>query len=531
MKGKNVLVNYLTLLGVRYTDVFTNQFFNEHPHKFNLFGLSKMLSDYGVENAATQIKEKENDISEIQTPFIAQFGGDFVAVHKVYPKDVSFFWKGANHILAIAKFIEAWTGIVLLAESSEKSIEPDYKEHRKTETLNLLKRILFMSAIGLIAVLAYIILLYYTSIGISLLLIINIAGLFVSRLLLLKQMHVESQYADRICSMFKQKDCNNVLESEAAKLFGIIGWSEIGCGYFLANILLMLYSPALITSIALINILTLTYTLWSVWYQKAKAKQWCVLCLIIQVLLWAIFAVNLLFGYLKFPELLTHSPISTRYTLITTLFFTACCYFASVLGINMLVPKLNTEKTIQSIRQSLNSMKADESIFITLLKQQPYYETDDCDSVIRFGHPKSKLQIVVLSNPYCNPCAKMHKRIEELLHQVNNEISVRYILSAFEENLNSTNKYLIASCLESQTGSIMQIFNDWFEKGKALKDDYFKNMPLDMDKPEIEVEFVKHEAWKEKAQIRSTPTILVNGYQLPETYKVEDLRYFTDLDL
>ena len=77
----------------------------------------------------------------------------------------------------------------------------------------------------------------------------------------------------------------------------------------------------------------------------------------------------------------------------------------------------------------------------------------------------------------------------------------------------------------------MQIFNDWFDKGKVLKDDYFKNMSLDMDNPEIEVEFLKHEAWKEKTQLRSTPTILINGYQLPETYKVEDLRYFTDLDL
>ena len=36
---------------------------------------------------------------------------------------------------------------------------------------------------------------------------------------------------------------------------------------------------------------------------------------------------------------------------------------------------------------------------------------------------------------------------------------------------------------------MIQIFNDWFEKGKALKDDYFKNLSLNMDNPEIEVEF------------------------------------------
>jgi len=77
MKGKNIFVNYLNLLGVRHTEAFSDQYFNEHPHKYNLFGLSKMLSAFGVENAATRITDKESDITEIQTPFIAQFSGDF----------------------------------------------------------------------------------------------------------------------------------------------------------------------------------------------------------------------------------------------------------------------------------------------------------------------------------------------------------------------------------------------------------------------------------------------------------------------
>ena len=49
-----------------------------------------------------------------------------------------------------------------------------------------------------------------------------------------------------------------------------------------------------------------------------------------------------------------------------------------------------------------------------------------------------------------------------------------------------------------------------------------------MTNPAIEAEFQKHEAWKEKTQLRATPTIVVNGYKLPDNYKIEDLRYFTD---
>ena len=52
-----------------------------------------------------------------------------------------------------------------------------------------------------------------------------------------------------------------------------------------------------------------------------------------------------------------------------------------------------------------------------------------------------------------------------------------------------------------------------------------------MENSYIEIEFEKHEAWRKKSQLRGTPTVLVNGYQLPESYKVEDLRYFIDLEL
>ena len=520
---KNAFVSFLDLLNVKHTKSFSDKHFNEHPHKYNLSGLSKMLSDYGIENAATRIPDKENNITEIETPFIAHFGGDFVAVYKVEPENVHFYLKGSQHNLSVEKFNEAWSGIVLLAEPSEKSIEPDYKEHRKTELLSSLKKISFFSAIGLIVLLTYIHQSLYTNIGISILILTSLTGIYISWLLLLKQMHIQSQYADKICSLFKQKDCNNVLESKAAKLFGIIGLSEIGFGYFSTNVLLILFSPTLILSIVLINILTLPFTLWSVWYQWAKAKQWCILCLIVLILLWAIFIVSCLFGYIRMPEL--------NYQEFQNLIVTGCCYFISILGINILVPKLNTENTTQSLQQSMNSLKADETVFTSLLKKQPYYETNDCDSIIRFGNPDGKLQITVLSNPYCNPCAKMHKRIDELLIKTNNNINVQYILSSFGEELNLTNKYLIAACFDNDTDSITKLFNDWFEKGKTLKNDYFSNLLLNLENPEIEVEFEKHEAWRKKTQLRGTPTVLVNGYKLPESYKVEDLRYFTDLGL
>ena len=49
-------------------------------------------------------------------------------------------------------------------------------------------------------------------------------------------MHIHSLFADKICSLFSKSDCNNVLESNVAKPWGIFGWSEIGLDYFVSNV-------------------------------------------------------------------------------------------------------------------------------------------------------------------------------------------------------------------------------------------------------------------------------------------------------
>ena len=329
MKNRqNSFITLLDLLNVKHTNGFSNEYFNEHPHKYNLFGLSQMLSDYGIENAATQIIDKEKDITEIETPFIAHFGGDFVVVYNVELNKVFFLWKGNELILPISEFSEAWSGVVLFAESSEQSIEPDYKEHRKNDRLNFLKKGALFSVCGLILLFTYIhqfLQFSFTQLfSYSIFQLLNLAGVFISYLLLLKQMHVQSQYADKICSLFKQNDCNHVLESKAAKLWGIFGWSEIGLGYFSTNVLVLLFFPTFITSIALINILTLPYSFWSVWYQHTKAKQWCVLCLIVQALLWAIFIANFLFGNIRVPAL-CYSVIHPTWMLLFSFNFRHQC--------------------------------------------------------------------------------------------------------------------------------------------------------------------------------------------------------------
>lgn len=518
-KNQNIFITLLNLLSVKYTDASANKYFNEHPHKYNLLGLSQMLSEYGIANGGTLIKDKENDILNIETPFIAQAGGAFVAVKKVSNDKINYIWEGLNIEEPIKNFCEGWTGIVLLVESNATSAEPKYRENRKAELYNFLQKTILLLSLCLVCIISFIKQSTFNNFGLTIALIVNIIGIFVSYLLVQKHMHIHSEYGDKICSLFKKTDCNDVLESEAAKLLGVIGWSEIGLGYFVSNLIFIIFTPQLILYMNIINICVLPYSFWSIWYQGWKAKQWCPLCLIVQVLLWAIFIVNIIFGNVVMPVLN-----------IPNLFSFGCIYLIPLLIINLCVPRLSKISKIVQITQEMNSLKANDKLFIPLLKEQQYFEVKKSTSSIMFGNPEANILITILTNPHCNPCAKMHFRVEKLLEQTNN-LCVQYIFSSFEERLYSSNKFLIAAFLKNKLGETQKIYTDWFEKGKFEKEEFFQKYNMDIENDDVQMEFQHHNQWIEETKISATPTILVMGYKLPENYKIEDLRHFKDLEV
>lgn len=516
-RNQNVFVSFLELLNVKHTKTYSNTLFNEHPHKYNLLGVSKMLSEYNIENAATRIEDKEMNLFNIETPFVAPFGGDFVTIREVTADNVRLTRNGKDISILPQEFNKSWSGVVLLAEKNNTSIELNYKENKRAELLNIGQKCILGFLILITGLFAYVSNSLYHNPGLTLVLAINMIGMYIGYLLVQKQMHIHSTYADKICSLFQQSDCNSVLESKAAKFLGVIGWSEVGLGYFISNVFLVLFFPRLISYLALINIFALPYTVWSVWYQKFKAKQWCPLCLIVQILFWAMFAVNLIFGFIAVPVISAD-----------TLLLIACIYGIPFLLINISVPKLSEGTKVEQIKQEINSIKANDEVFLSLLKQQPHYEVERSTSAILLGNPDADILVTILSNPHCGPCSRMHERVENIIEHTDN-LCIQYIYSSFEEDLNSSNKFMIAVYLNKRLKDVKEIYAEWFEKGKFSKEDFFSKHGVNIEDEAVEKEFRKHESWIAETGLRATPTILVNGYKLPDNYKIEDLRFFSEL--
>lgn len=514
--NNNILTFFLKELNVKYTQSYSNNLFEEHPHKYDLYGISQMLHEYHIPNMGIRMTNKE--LHSLDSPFIAHIGNDFVVVTRIEDNTVHYRWNNKNISVAEEHFLQLWTGVVLIADPNDESCEPEYPKHYRQECLKNMQS-MFLISIPFIALMTACIC-QPISIFNALLLSCNIVGIIICYLLLQKQLFTHNRYADKICSLFKQKDCNDILESDAAKLFGWISWSEIGLGYFITNAFVIGFLPSMCNYLMFFNVCALPYTIWSVYYQYHIAQQWCTLCLMIQGIIWTIFLLSLGTGNIHFSHLS-----------MTGFIITCISYLFITLSINKITRLISVYQDVTNTKQELNSLKAIDEVFLSLLKKQTYHPVTNEDSCIRFGNPNALLKITILTNPHCNPCARMHKRVEKLLEKAGDKISIQYIFSSFNEDLKRSNQFLIAAYLNEGEEKARAIYQAWYEKEKYSVEQYSAQFHFSLNDAEVMQEMKRHDTWKEMNKISATPTILINGYLLPDKYKIEDMIEFVDLNI
>lgn len=513
-KDRDIFELFLELLRVKHTRSYTSKYYNEHPLRDSLLGVSKMLSEYGIENKCLFLKNK-NELSTLETPFIAHLKTPgFVIVEKITPDQILYKSKAGDKTESIDEFNKKWSSVVLLAEADENSIEPDYKAHRKQELFEKLEKTALFSITGI--VIAFFLatnstLLRYNTIP---LLIINIAGAYIGYLLILRQLDIRSTYGDMMCYMFKKSNCNDILQSGAAKFMGLIGWSEVGISYFISNTLLILFAPSLIYYLALINVCALPYSFWSVWYQKTRAKVWCPLCLAVQLLLWLLFINNLLSGYIKLPDF---NP--------TELITTGCLYAFPFLVISLLTPVIGEYLKTKNEAREFSKMKLDQYAFKALLGKQEHYQVDKSTSQLIFGNREANTLITVVSNPFCEGCRKAHTQLDKLLKFNGEDVCVQYIFTSIIDDVAHSCKFLISAYMYDPD-RVEEIFRKWFSDVDG-RNGLFLEYTHPIEEEEISNELETHESWVKKNNLHSTPTILINGYRLPPNYTIHDLVFLT----
>ena len=488
-----------------------------HPDYPSLLSISDILTALNIENAAFRIDADE--LINVPCPFIAHTtlnDGDFILIHKISESTVIVSNEKWNkHKLSSEEFNKIFAGIVLTANVlTPKSINfSGIFIRSKWPLINL-----SLVAIFIYAIVFHTSYLQNISWQLVSLTIFKTAGLITSILLLIQSIDSNNPLIQKLCKGGSKTDCKNILSSKAAKVFEGLTWSEVGFFYFAGTWLLLLFgggSIAIKQSLAVLNIVSLPYTFYSIYYQAKVAKQWCVLCCTVQALLWLEFIP--LYTVLHSPFMMPDNP---EWSSIIISFLLPVILWV------LLKPLLLQAQQIDPLKQQLQKFKYNADLFGKLLIDQPKYAQPDEEWSVVLGNAEADNIITMVTNPYCPPCAKTHKLLHELLEQ-RNDLQARIVFTAdnTDNDLKTpVSRHIMSLHALSDKDIVKQAMYDWYEQKQKDYDAWAKVYPVKLNEAEYN-KINKQKAWCEMAEIKGTPTMLLNGYVIPDMYRLNDLKY------
>lgn len=514
--AKNLFLQLCEELHIPHTRTYTNRTFDEHPYKHTLYGLSVMLSDYGVDNRGMRFDDKEAALAELGSPFVAQVSGDLALVIRITDEDVTYRWYGEEVRVPHEQFLRIWSGVALLVNPSGEAGEPDFKEHHHAERIQRLKA---WGAAGGIA--SGLVCLFLQAPHFSLFslcqFILNVLGLYVCYILLLRQLKIASSTADRLCNLLKHSACTDLLDTPASKVAFGISWSEVGTAYFGVNALVLLFMPTAQPMLALLSFGAVGYSAWSLWYQRFRAHVWCPLCLLVQ----AVFIVQALVYLVSLGCKVCSFDSIFHWEALVRILFLLSSYFAATLCLHLALPVIARARQAKQWKYSYRSLKLRKEIFELMLHKEQHYDVS-VSSSIRFGNHDARYRLTILTNPYCNPCAIMHRRMQDQIHQ---NCCIEFIFTSFGSEFEQTNRLLVAAYLKFGAERAWQLYNDWYAGGRSKQESFFDGLSLNANEEEVIVECDKHIIWRKQTGLNRTPTLIVNGYRFPKIYDIEDFKF------
>ena len=328
----DIFNDYLDSLGVAHTRAYSADRFASMPFA-TLFGLSKLLGEYGVETAAFRVSDKSADLDKIAVPFIAPMNDGLVIVTEVTGDSIGYLSQGVAEKVSRGDWVESWQGVALCGAASESSCEPDYKAHRRLEMLKRLRDIGLRAGLVMLFLYLFISNGLWSRVSLWFVTAFDIAGLYFTWLLVRKSLGYKDRHADAVCGVLQKGGCDEILSMDASKLFGLFGWAEIGFTYFSVSLLALLMFPQSVGWLAVCNLCCLPFTAWSIWYQKFRAKVWCTLCVSVQCTLWLLFFCYLGGGWIELGW-----PLGIGF------FVLGATYVTVLLILNRILPKFEKDE-------------------------------------------------------------------------------------------------------------------------------------------------------------------------------------------
>jgi protein-disulfide isomerase len=125
------------------------------------------------------------------------------------------------------------------------------------------------------------------------------------------------------------------------------------------------------------------------------------------------------------------------------------------------------------------------------------------------------------------PCAKAHEQIKELLNN-NDDIQLQILFMSRPDEYKAPpiRHFLAITEFDNNKQTISQALDDWYFAEKKDYDAFAAKYPMNGELIKQDEKIEAMYEWCSKTEITFTPTLFVDGRQLPPLYSVDDLKYF-----
>lgn len=512
----------LKLLKVKHTNKHIKDSVFSHPDHPSLLSIADTLDKYNIENIALKISIER--FEELPTPCIVQVSKQgitlFYVLNEINELAVSYYddknklQKSPND-----EFLKLWTGICLLAETSATSKETNIEKKLAN------KQFLISNIIALIILVVIWIVLSFAKSDLLgnpgliatmiLYSVLKLVGLTVGIFLLWFEVDQYNPRLQSFCTGSKNTNCNAVLNSKYASLLnGNLSLALLSFSYFFGTfgyLVAYSFSSDAMGLLALTSLATIPVIAGSVYYQAIVIKQWCKFCVIIQVVLAAEISLIVLSGFYRNTVIMESLPI----------------YFAlfllSILCWKLIRPLIERQKETNVYRRGLKKIKANPFVLESLLTKSNKISNNTKGLGVFFDN-NAKYDVIKVCNPYCGPCAKAHPILDNLLREGRINLQILFTATTNEEDITAEPvRHFLAIESRGDKKELEKALNKWYMAEVKDYDSFAKNYPMNGDLKEQDVKIDAMHEWCKSEQITHTPTIFINGYELPMEYNIEDL--------
>lgn len=520
---EHTIGRWLRKLGAVVSPRLLREKLQTHPDYPSLLSVTDVLDELHIDNVALQMDTGR--LHEAPLPLLVHNSShaEFVIIENI-----------EKQVKNNSVFEKNWKGAVLLAEKplgwqhpvNEKALK---EEEQKQQALQ--------ATAGFVIVLAFLSLSREFSFTPAALLLTALTGLAVAILIVQRELGIATPIGEKLCGAGGGNSCDAVMHSGGSRLGKWLNWADAGIIYFTVYSLLLnivLYTGGTLSLLVLLSAAALPFTLFSLYYQWRVVKKWCRLCLLTVAVLWVQAALALAQVGMATGDL--WRAVGLYELLLAAFIFT----IISAAWLLLVKPLLQNNKQLLAEKFALLRFKNNPAVFESLLTQQRRVDTTPFEHDLQLGDQSAYFQIIMVSHPQCGPCGKAHKQLYQLAEEDKIGLTIRFTISEGEiendksENDKLASSYFIKLLFKKDKYYKRKVLHDWYSNMNF--EAFINKYPLDNLNKQSSAEITEllflNARWTIQAAIKFTPTIFINGFQVPNNYTTLDVvRIIKHLDL